>query len=140
MGRLAIFRGLAVLAALGLAGADAAVDDGDDDPPPIKEVMEKLNKGPDALTAVIGRDLEKDAPDWDELTDLIEEYGTLVAALGENVPPRGEPASWERLTTRYREDCDSLARAVEQQDREAALEIHAQIRRACMACHVKHKP
>ena len=132
---------VAVTVTLALAAPAPPVIDGPEaDPPPIKEIMGTLNKGPKSLTATIGRSLEENKPAWSVLADRIGDYGELVEALGENVPPRGEPASWTRLTTEYRDEVEVLALAIEEHDREAALASHAKIRRFCTGCHLKHKP
>ena len=109
-------------------------------PPPIKELMGKLNKGPEALTSSIGRNLDKPEPDWATLASQCKDYLDNVKHLGKNVPPRGEPASWERLTKAYQENARVLAIAVKNQDRKAALAAHGKIEQSCSRCHVNHKP
>lgn len=125
-------------------GANAVVvlnlDDDDTPPPTIKEVMAALNKGPEALTPAIGKALNKKEPDWPSIEDQCVTFLRFAKALGENVPPRGDPASWKRQTTLYHENAQALSLAVQRHDREAALAVHARLRRACTACHLKHKP
>ncbi|RUL86309.1 cytochrome c [Tautonia sociabilis] len=130
----------ATLATLALAMPLAARPRSGDDPPPIKQIMETLNKGPDSLTAAIGRNLDKSDPDWVALGEQCREYEANVEQLGRNVPPRGEPASWSRLTTAYLGNARALSAAVKAQDRQAALAAHGKIEQACARCHVNHKP
>ncbi|QDV32823.1 hypothetical protein [Tautonia plasticadhaerens] len=112
----------------------------DPPPPPIKEIMGKLNNGPQALTSAIGRNLDKAEPNWGTLVEQCEIYVENVEHLGKNTPPRGEPASWKRLTEAYLDCAKTLAKAVEARDRKAALAAHQKIQQACARCHVSHKP
>lgn len=129
---------LAVAAILASPGARRKADD--PPPPPIKEIMGTLNNGPQALTSAIGRNLDKAEPDWRTLAEQCETYVVNVEHLGKNVPPRGEPASWERLTAAYLDCAKTMAKAVEARDRKAALAAHQKIQQACARCHVSHKP
>jgi hypothetical protein len=141
MRRLKTTRALALLASVVTLPCSAAVRRSDDPPPPpIKEVMATLNKGPQALTSSIGRNLDKAKPDWRTLAEQCSEYIVNVEHLGKNVPPRGEPASWERLTRSYLDNAKAMETAVKARDRTAALAAHQKLERACARCHVSHKP
>jgi hypothetical protein len=141
MRRLKTTRALALLASVLLLPCSGAGSRGDDPPPPpIKEVMGTLNKGPEALTSSIGRNLDKAMPDWRTLAKQCSEYIVNVKHLGKSVPPRGEPASWERLTRSYLDDAKAMDSAVKARDRKAALAAHQKIERDCARCHVAHKP
>lgn len=106
----------------------------------VKEIMGKLNKGPNALTPTLKRGLQKDQPDWTEIQAQSKEYATLSAELEKLNPPRGDKASWDKLTRDYAAAAKSLETASAKKDKDAALAAHAQLNKACSACHKAHKP
>ena len=106
----------------------------------VKEIMGKLNKGPNALTPTLKRGLKEDQPDWPQLQAQSKEYATLSAELAKLSPPRGDKTSWDKLTKEYAEAAKSLETATTKKDKDAALAAHAQLNKACSACHKAHKP
>src|SRR5262245_56516598 len=86
-----------ILPAIVLAGCDAGSNPNDTisgapaagapaAPPPAKAseigpIMTKLAKGPSALTAVIGNELNTDPPPWEQLTTQMSEYVRLVGEM-----------------------------------------------------------
>ena len=106
----------------------------------VKEIMGKLNKGPNALTPTLKRELQKDQPDWPEIQTQTKEYTSLTAELAKLTPRRGDKASWDKLTKEYTEAATSLETASAQKDKDAALAAHAKLTKACSACHKAHKP
>ena len=106
----------------------------------VKEIMGKLNKGPNALTPNLKRSLQKDQPDWQAIQAQSKEYATLSAELTKTTPPRGDKASWDKLTKDYAEAAKSLETASGKKDKDAALSVHAKLTKACTACHKVHRP
>jgi hypothetical protein len=104
-----------------------------------KEIMGKLNKGPNALTPNLKRELQKDVPDWVEIEAEAKQYATLTAALGKAAPAKGDKNSWARLTKDYAESAKALDVAVQGKNKNAALAAHAKLSSACMNCHKAHR-
>ena len=87
---------LAVVVVLTPAGAQ------DNKAPTIKQVMKKLNSGPNSMTATIGKELQDDPPIWDDIKKETQEYVKMADALGKNDPPKGEKDSVGRRRKSYR--------------------------------------
>jgi hypothetical protein len=104
-----------------------------------KEIMGKLNKGPNALTPTLKRGLQKTPPDWGDIQDEAKEYANLTATLAKTEAPRGDKDSWAKLTKEYADLGKSLADAAEKKDKNAALAAHGKISRICTACHKAHR-
>lgn len=109
-------------------------------PSQISALMTKLAKGPSALTALIGNELNTDPPPWDQLQNQTTEYVTLVADLANYDPPKGSKESWTRNIRAYSELAAALQKGVAARDADAALTAHGEITRSCMACHREHRP
>lgn len=106
----------------------------------VKEIMGKLNKGPKALTPSLKRSLQKDQPDWQDIQDKSKEYANLAVELTKTTPPRGDKASWDKLTKDYAALAQSLETASAKKDKTAALSAHGKLTKACSACHKAHRP
>ena len=140
MKRCAWALGLAALLAAGvLTVARGRAQDGDR-VPTIKEVMKKLNAGPNSLMANLGKELQQEEPDWAEVQRGAKEFAAFAGHLAENEPPLGSRESWGKLTKKYIDDVKSLEAAARKQDRAAALAAHARLKRSCTACHREHRP
>src|SRR5262245_51605084 len=124
---------LAVVVALTPVGAQ------DNKSPTIKQVMKKLNSGPNSMTTIIGKELRDDAPMWDDIKKETQEYAKFVDALGKNDPPRGEKDSWAKLSKEYVESAKALDDAAQKKDKKAALAAHTSITNACKTCHMEHR-
>jgi hypothetical protein len=118
--------------AAGLAGATTTAMT-------VKEIMGKLNKGPYALTPNLKRGLQKDDPDWGEIQDEAKQYVNLVSDLGKAQPPKGDQASWEKLTKEYAAIAKTLEQAVQKKDKTSALAAHGKMSQVCTVCHKAHR-
>ncbi len=107
--------------------------------PTIRQIMGKLTKGPNSLTAVINKELEAEAPDWNTIQTQTDEYAQLAAALVQNTPRKGSPESWGKLSTAFSESAVALNKSAKAKNRDAALEAHSQITGSCMECHRQHR-
>src|SRR5947209_16573397 len=87
---------LALFALMCLALSPAGAQD--DKVPDVKAIMGKLNKGPKALTSTLRKDLAAGEPDWDKVQNDAKEFSRLAEMMGKNEPPKGEKASWDKLT------------------------------------------
>jgi hypothetical protein len=131
-----VARGLAVLALIGVVTAASA--DGEK-APSIKEVMGKLNKGPDCLMKMVTKELRASQPDWDQIQKNSKEYVVGTEALEKATPKKGDKDSWTRLTKSFHENAVALNTAAEKKDKDAAVAANAKLGTACMSCHRAHK-
>lgn len=123
----------------GQPGQPSGAADGGGTSSNIKQIMAKLGKGPQALTAVIGRELEAEQPPWDTLQSQAKEYAQLAAALGKYDPPMGSKESWRKHTAAYADSAAALDRAAQVKDREATKAAHARLTNSCLGCHKEHR-
>ncbi len=140
MNRLLTVAGL--LAALTAAALRPnPVDAQGEKPPTVKEIMGKLNKGPNSLTPMIGKDLRDNPPDWDHIQKDAKTFVTLAAALQKNRPPKGDAGSWEKLAKTYTDNARALEDAAEKKDPKAAQTAIARLAdmKSCGACHAAHR-
>ena len=107
--------------------------------PTIKEIMTKAHKGGKSLIQMVGKELKADEPDWADLQKKTKELVKLGTALGKNEPPKGEKASWEKLTKEYLKNAKALEDAAKKQDKAAALASQKKLTGACASCHKQHK-
>ena len=130
----------AILAVLGVATLviNPLSAQGDKVPTP-KEIMGKLNKGPNALHAMLGKALKSDEPAWDDIQKETKEYSELAAGLGKNDPPKGDKDSWAKLTKTYAENAKALADGAEKKDKAAMTTAHGKIGKSCKSCHDAHR-
>lgn len=107
--------------------------------PEIKEIMTRLNK-PAGLYPALGRALKAENPAWNEVQAQTKEFAKLAAALGKNTPPKGDPASWQTLTTAYAANAAALEQATEKMDKAAAQSAYLKLGGAtCGNCHKAHR-
>jgi hypothetical protein len=123
--------GLAVLILAGAATADA---------PSVKEIMGKANK-PTGIYFNLAQDLKDENPSWPDIQQEAKDLAKLAAALRQTIPPRGDKASWDRLTKAYADSAKALEQATAKMDQKGAQVAHAKMGGdACMTCHKAHKP
>jgi cytochrome c556 len=108
--------------------------------PTIKEIMTKAHKGSNSLLANMRAELRADEPDWDEVQKDSKELVKLGTSLGKNKPPKGEQASWERLTSAYLNTAKSLESAAESKNKSAAQAALGKLTKSCKECHTAHRP
>lgn len=116
-----------------LAGADNEAT------PSIKQVMVKLNKGPDSSLAKLKTELGASTPDWESIQKSTKDFAVLGAALGKNTPKKGDKASWTKLSDLYSADSKALDDAAKKHDLAAAKAAHKRLAASCKACHGPHK-
>jgi hypothetical protein len=122
-----------VALAFGLGGAMALA------PATAKDIMGKLNKGPNSLFPNLKRELQKDEPDWADVQAQTREYASLAASLSQATPPKGEKVSWVKLTQDYAAAAKTMDDAARKKDKSAALSAHQKLQQACTACHQVHR-
>ena len=112
----------------------------DEKTPTIKEVMQKLHKGPNADLAKLKKDLAASSLDWKEIGEKTKEFETYGAALGKNDPPKGEKDDWKKLADAYFENAKKLNAAAKSEDADGVKTAVSKISNSCAACHKAHKP
>jgi cytochrome c556 len=122
----------------GLASQFARSDD--EKTPTIKEVMQKLHKGPNAALAKLKKDLASDSLDWKDIQAKTKEFETYGAALPKNDPPKGEKENWKKLADSYFETAKKLNAAAKKEEKDGVQTAFAKISNACAACHKAHRP
>jgi hypothetical protein len=136
--RVALFAALGVAAAaLSVDPLVSAQDKKAEKTPDIKTIMAEGHKGSDAFLAKIGS--EAKAGKWEDATMHAKALNVFGEALGKNDPPKGEKASWERLSKKYNENTKAVLSAVEKKDATATATSLKAIQGSCMECHKSHK-
>jgi hypothetical protein len=126
-----------VVAFASLFSGEASSQDGAT--PSIKDVMNKLHKGATSPLAKLKTQLSAPSPDWGTLEKETKDFVILGAALAKNDPPKGEKASWIKLSDAYFEDAKALDSAVKAHDVAAAKAAHGKLAASCKSCHGAHK-
>ena len=122
----------------GLANRLARSDD--EKTPTIKEVMQKLHKGPNAALAKLKKDLAADSLDWEDIKAKAKDFETYGEALPKNDPPKGEKEDWKKLADSYYENAKKLNSSAKKEDKDGVKSAFSKISNACAACHKAHKP
>jgi cytochrome c556 len=107
--------------------------------PTIRDIMGKLNRGPNSLTPLLGKDLRDQNPDWELVLESSTEYVQLTRGLLGNTPPKGDKVSWQRLAKAYADNATALDAAARKKDRRSALRALQRINDSCKVCHKVHK-
>jgi Cytochrome C' len=107
--------------------------------PGIRQIMTKLAKGPNALTSVIGNELNQSPPPWETIQGQAKEYYQSASDMGKYDPPKGTKESWTKLTTAYADMAADLERAAVAKNKESAKVAHDQLKNSCNACHQQHR-
>jgi cytochrome c556 len=133
-------RAFVVAASLMVCWLAAAVNARDDKPSEIKEIMVKINKPSTGLLSNIGAELRSDSPDWKEIQPQAKEVAKLTAMLGKDKPPKGDAASWTKLTKDFAANAAALDKAIAAKDQAAAKAAYAKMSgKTCDTCHEAHR-
>jgi cytochrome c556 len=116
-----------------MAGADEKVIS-------IEEVMKEAHNGPKSILTQLNKQLRTGEPDWIAIEKNTNRLLILAMALGKNEPPKGEKASWTKLTKQYLGNAKKLNQEVADHDKAAAIATRAKLGGSCTACHRLHRP
>lgn len=131
--KIVILAGPVVLIAAAMASG------ADDKTPTIKDAM-KINKGgPKSAAGQLKTKLSAASPDWESVQKTTKEFLGLAEALGKNEPPKGDDASWKKLSGLYAKDFKALNDAAKDKDKDAAQAAQKKIGASCKACHQAHR-
>jgi hypothetical protein len=111
----------------------------DDSTPKIKDVMKALFKTKTSGLAKLKSELQANPTPWASIEKSTSEIVDLISALGKNTPPRGDKASWEKLTVALHENSKALDNAAKAKDKSSADAAVKKISTACQSCHEAHK-
>ena len=132
--RLAVFTaGLILTAGVATADGTSLVDK----PKDISEIMKKGHNGKKSLLAAIGNDLKNDK--WDEVKKNAEVMKVYGETIGEFDPPKGDKASWKKMTEKYKEETADMFKAAEKKDAAGVDKVVKSIQNSCKGCHSAHK-
>lgn len=105
----------------------------------VKRIMVKLAKGPDSLTARIGKELNETPPPWETIQAQSKDYVLESGELAKQEPKKGSKESWAKLTSALIESADSLEAAARAKDQPAAKVAHDALKNSCKECHRAHR-
>ncbi|MFO0852630.1 MAG: hypothetical protein U0871_29325 [Gemmataceae bacterium] len=129
---------LALLAVgIGAVSLGAAVADDKEKTYTTEEIM-KRHTGAKSLLKGLGAQVKEGK--WEDAKEGAKLLKAFGESLGKNTPPKGDEASWKKLTKQYKESTAEVFKAVEKQDAKAATDGLGKIGKSCMGCHKPHKP
>lgn len=102
----------------------------------IKDVMKTI-AGKEGLCAKCGG--AGKAEKWEDAQKFAKDLAACAANLPKNKCPKGDAASWEKLSKQYAEQAAAVSKAAEAKD---AKEFGAALKTftgSCKACHDAHK-
>jgi hypothetical protein len=137
MARCGYPAGLLTLAVLIGLMASASADP--EKTPSIKEVMGKLNKGPDCIKSTLTKELKAERPNWDQVQKQTREYVAGTETLEKAMPKKGDKESWTKLTKSYHDSAVALDTAAQSKDKGAAVAANNKLGTTCMSCHQAHR-
>jgi hypothetical protein len=108
-------------------------------PSGVKKAMAQLMNGPQSLM-MIRKDLNQEAPSWDEISKKTKEFVENSKQLGTLKPPHGSAESWAKLTTEFAASASELDKAALAKDKPAAQTADRKLTTSCKGCHAEHKP
>lgn len=122
----------------GMVGLVLAVDAvaADEKVPSIKQVMKTVagKEGLCAKCGAAGKEMK-----WEEAQKLAKSLSACCANLPKNKCPKGDAASWEKLSKKYADQAAAVAKAAEDKDAQAYTAALAAFTKSCQECHKAHK-
>jgi len=135
-----LVRGLAIAACLTLTITVVARVCCADEPPPVKEIMQKAHKEKTGVLMILQDQLIEKTPDWPAIQKNTKELVKLAETLEKTKPPRGSAKGWNQRTAEYREGTNNLAKYVDAKNQDKAQGEIGFLASRCMGCHREHKP
>ena len=84
--------------------------------------------------------MKEDSPDWSKVEKdavIIEKFAVFLTKTD---PPKGEKASYVKLTKAYETGAKDLKTAAEKEDLKSARAASKKLGDSCKACHTAHRP
>lgn len=126
-------KAVAVLAVGAMAAGLTAADGKHAD---IETVMKKVNGKKGLCAACVGA---SKADKWEDAQKAGKELKQLGEDLGKNPCPKGDEASWKKLTKQYAEQTAAIAEAADKKDAKALATAAGTFQKSCKTCHDAHK-
>lgn len=128
-----VFAGVAglVITLGGAIGQDKEID--------VHDIMHvvggtKKEKGACAKCAAAGKGMQ-----WDEARKYAKQLAECGTAIGKSMCPKGDPKSWEKLSKRFDEQTQAIAKAADAKDAKAFNAAIVAFTSSCKECHKSHK-
>jgi len=104
--------------------------------PTIKQVMKTVagKQGLCAQCAAAGKGMK-----WEDAQKLAKSLTACCANLPKNKCPKGDAASWEKLSKQYAEQAAAVQKAADDKDAQAFTAALKTFTSSCGACHKAHK-
>jgi len=115
-------------------GAATAKDD--KKPENIHDLMETAH-GEDGLKDQISAANKK--KELDKAKKPAEEWAKLAGLLSKFEPPKGDSASWKKLTAEYEKQVKDLAAAVKDEKPDDVTATLKSLSKGCTPCHMEHR-
>jgi cytochrome c556 len=128
---------LALIVAGGLASRPAGAADESATP---EVIMKKLFAGKTSALNTVKGALKSGTPDWAKVKKATATIADYAPKLGKNDPPRGEKASWAKLTKALADASKELDGAAKKEDLKSTGDIVKKLGASCKSCHTAHKP
>ncbi len=103
-------------------------------------VMKKLFAGKTSALNTVKGALKTGTPDWAKVQKAAGTFAKYGPELGKNHPPRGEQASWDKLTKALADASKELDGAAKKEDLKSTSDVVKKLGASCKACHTAHKP
>ncbi|MBP3954315.1 hypothetical protein J8F10_03265 [Gemmata sp. G18] len=132
--RASLFAALGMTAVLLAYGSVTASPAADEKLPDISEIMKKGHNKTEGYVAKINAAV-KDGK-WEDAQKYAKTLAFFGENLGKNKPPKGDAASWKKLTDKYAESTKAALKATDDKDAKA---LKAALNINCKACHDAHK-
>lgn len=102
----------------------------------IKDIMKKVagKNGLCAQCAASGK-----AGKWEDTQKAAAALKEAGAALAKAKCPKGDGASWTKLSKKYSEQADAIAKAADDKDAKALTAAIGAFTKSCKECHDAHK-
>jgi Cytochrome C' len=111
----------------------------DDKTPTIEEIMKKVpNKGRNKGLAAQCADAAA-AGKWEDCQKMAAELKTLGDALGKNPCPKGDKASWEKLTKGFSANMETIEKGAKAKDAAEVKKGLDAFTKSCKTCHDSHR-
>ncbi|MGC8641931.1 MAG: cytochrome c [Isosphaeraceae bacterium] len=110
-----------------------------DEPAKIDKIMKALHKGGKSPLATLKTQLKTQSPEWSTVQKEAKTYVKYAVDLPKNEPPRGDSASWKKLSTAFATNAKALNSAVEKKDLTATKSAFHKLATSCKSCHDAHR-
>ncbi len=132
--RASLFAAFGMAAVLFAYGSVTASPTADEKLPDISEIMKKGHNKTEGYVAKINGAV-KDGK-WEDAQKYAKTLAFFGENLGKNKPPKGDAASWKKLTDKYAESTKAALKAADDKDPKA---LKAALNINCKACHDAHR-